>query len=113
MPRTVCSLPLPPIVAKRRDVANRHGAPQTVASSFVAARACRTHTGRALGTHHTPVGLIRVRDHCTFTWRGPEDERTVEIEAHHCADCIADVRTRGYRLIEIQQSAQTAERDRQ
>jgi hypothetical protein len=47
------------------------------------------------------VGLTRVREHCTFTWRKPETggERMVEIRADHCLECIAELRRRGCHLI--------------
>ena len=47
------------------------------------------------------VGLIRVREHCTFAWRRatPADEVSVEIRETHCAPCIAEARRRGYRLL--------------
>ncbi len=49
-----------------------------------------------------PVGLLRVREHCTFTWRGPVEggQRTVEVFPEHCAECIAEVRRRGFDLIQ-------------
>jgi hypothetical protein len=46
------------------------------------------------------VGLIRVNDHCLFTWRGlaPEDfdgegppPRTVEVREDHCQPCVDEV----------------------
>jgi hypothetical protein len=46
------------------------------------------------------VGLIRVNEHCLFTWRGipPEDyhgegqaPRFVDVTAEHCKRCIAEV----------------------
>jgi hypothetical protein len=47
------------------------------------------------------VGLLRVRQHCTFTWRkaARQDERIVEVFANHCSDCVDEVRRRGYRLV--------------
>jgi hypothetical protein len=47
------------------------------------------------------IGLLRLRDHCTFTWRGTEgrDERTIEIHSDHCLQCLAEARRRGYRLV--------------
>ena len=46
------------------------------------------------------VGLVRVREHCTFNWRSLVESgvRVVEVIPTHCADCIAEVRRRGYRL---------------
>ncbi len=47
------------------------------------------------------VGLIRVRQHCTFTWRRNlrHDQRSVDVFANHCADCVDEVRRRGYSLV--------------
>jgi hypothetical protein len=44
------------------------------------------------------VGLVRVRDHCVFTWRAPaiDAAKKVEIEPGHCGDCIAELRNLGY-----------------
>jgi hypothetical protein len=47
------------------------------------------------------VGLVRVRQHCTFTWRkaAHQDQRSVEVFGNHCADCVEEVRRRGYSLV--------------
>lgn len=47
------------------------------------------------------VGLMRVREHCTFTWRKPETGgvRAVEVLADHCLQCIAELRRGGFELI--------------
>jgi hypothetical protein len=39
------------------------------------------------------VGLIRLRDHCTFTWSKQEDggPRTVDVRANHCSECVAEL----------------------
>jgi hypothetical protein len=49
----------------------------------------------------TRTGLLRPRDHCTFTWTQAEDAeiRTVEVRPDHCLQCIAELRRRGHRLI--------------
>jgi hypothetical protein len=49
----------------------------------------------------TRVGLIRMRDHCTFTWRQHEgsDLRSVEVRATHCSECVAALETSGFRLV--------------
>lgn len=49
------------------------------------------------------VGLMRVRDHCTFAWRQPEGDgqRSVEVVTTHCAACLDDLQRRGYQLIHI------------
>jgi hypothetical protein len=46
------------------------------------------------------VGLIRVREHCIFTWQEPEGsaQRSVKILPSHCAECIAEIRRLGYNL---------------
>jgi hypothetical protein len=56
------------------------------------------------------VGLIRVDDHCLFTWRGPATEtrrrgvldRSVEINDDHCKLCIEEVVMRlGFGTIDL------------
>lgn len=46
------------------------------------------------------VGLIRVRSHCTFTWRKwpHQDQRSVEVRPSHCPECVDEIRRRGYAL---------------
>lgn len=49
------------------------------------------------------VGLIRIREHCTFSWQEPEGggRRTVVVRSnHHCAGCVAELRELGYRLVD-------------
>ncbi len=41
------------------------------------------------------IGLIRVRDHCLFTWREQEFNRrtrTIELTPEHCEECIQEIR---------------------
>ena len=47
------------------------------------------------------VGLLRPRQHCTFTWREPEGggPRSAEVRETHCAECVAELRALGYRLV--------------
>jgi hypothetical protein len=47
------------------------------------------------------VGLVRIRGHCTFTWRKSQQQpqRRVEIRASHCRDCVDEVRRLGYVLV--------------
>ena len=47
------------------------------------------------------VGLIRVREHCTFTWEEPQagGQRSAEVRTTHCAECAAVLRGLGYRLV--------------
>ena len=47
------------------------------------------------------VGLVTVREHCTFTWRRSESggARSVEIRPDHCPQCVAELGRRGARLI--------------
>jgi len=47
------------------------------------------------------VGLVRIREHCTFTWRRatPSAEVSVEVRETHCTKCVAEARFRGYRLL--------------
>ena len=49
----------------------------------------------------TLTGLVRVREHCVFTWREPEGggERSVDIFPTHCTECIKEIQQRGYRLV--------------
>jgi len=44
------------------------------------------------------VGLVRVREHCLFTWRATtrEAEKRVTVEPEHCDACIADLPRLGY-----------------
>jgi hypothetical protein len=47
--------------------------------------------------------LIRIREHCTFSWQEPEGggRRTVVVRSnHHCAGCVAELRELGYRLVD-------------
>lgn len=50
-----------------------------------------------------PVGLLRVRNHCTFTWRGlvAGGQRSIEVLPDHCAECVAEVRRLGFDVIYI------------
>jgi hypothetical protein len=47
------------------------------------------------------TGLLRPREHCTFTWTQDEDQadRTVTIRRDHCLQCVAELRRRGHRLV--------------
>jgi hypothetical protein len=49
----------------------------------------------------TRTGLVRPRDHCTFTWTQAENTeiRSVEVRPDHCLQCVAELRRRGHRLI--------------
>ena len=53
------------------------------------------------------VGVMRVRKHCTFSWERPEtaDIRTVEVRSSHCPQCIAELRQRGFQLVNADGSA--------
>jgi hypothetical protein len=42
------------------------------------------------------IGLLRVRNHCLFTWRERGNRRVVEVSEAHCEVCIEEVRGRGY-----------------
>lgn len=46
------------------------------------------------------IGLLRIREHCTFTWRQAEGEtkRALEVRPHHCEHCLAEARRSGYVL---------------
>jgi hypothetical protein len=47
------------------------------------------------------VGLVRLRDHCTFEWwrLDVSTVKNIEIREHHCLQCLAEARRRGYRLL--------------
>ena len=49
---------------------------------------------------HVFTGLIRLRDHCTFTWEQPEGDpqRTAIVRETHCDRCVAALRDLGYLL---------------
>lgn len=51
------------------------------------------------------VGLIRLREHCTFTWQEPVGgkRRSAEVRATHCAECVAELRELGYLLVQEDQ----------
>lgn len=38
-------------------------------------------------------GTIKIRQHCTFSWRQPESgyQRIVDIENHHCDTCVSEL----------------------
>jgi hypothetical protein len=53
----------------------------------------------------TPVtltGLVRVREHCVFSWQEPErgGERSAVVLTTHCAACVAELQLRGYKLVQ-------------
>lgn len=47
------------------------------------------------------VGLVRLRDHCTFAWEAtePGGRRTVRVRSNHCPQCVAELRELGYALL--------------
>jgi hypothetical protein len=47
------------------------------------------------------VGLIRLRDHCAFTWEEPErgGRRTARVMPTHCAACVQELVNLGYRVV--------------
>lgn len=49
---------------------------------------------------HVLTGLVRLRDHCTFTWEQPEGEpqRTAIVRDTHCEQCVTAARKLGYLL---------------
>jgi hypothetical protein len=58
------------------------------------------------------VGLIRVRSHCTFTWRRPEDmgERQAILRDHHCDECIAHLEDKGWSFIDERETMRVVPR---
>jgi hypothetical protein len=44
------------------------------------------------------LGLIRLRDHCAFTWEEPVGggQRLARVRNTHCENCIAELAKRGY-----------------
>lgn len=49
----------------------------------------------------TRVGLVRVRNHCTFTWRAAECDaaKSAVLGPTHCAECIEELRRLGYQVV--------------
>jgi hypothetical protein len=49
------------------------------------------------------VGLLRLRDHCTFSWEEPQSggRRTAWVRATHCADCVSELERRGYEIARV------------
>jgi len=45
-----------------------------------------------------PIGLIRVDEHCLFTWVERGSRRVVQVESHHCEHCVAEVQRLGFGL---------------
>jgi hypothetical protein len=44
------------------------------------------------------VGLVRLRDHCTFAWEEPigGGQRLAHVRRTHCEQCIAELGALGY-----------------
>jgi hypothetical protein len=43
---------------------------------------------------HVVVGVIKIRQHCLFTWREPANRpgsRRIEIGPEHCEECVAEL----------------------
>jgi hypothetical protein len=57
-------------------------------------------TGRTEPTSQRVIhGTTKIRNHCTFQWwridrwwESSDSKRNIEIEAHHCKACIAELR---------------------
>jgi hypothetical protein len=47
------------------------------------------------------IGLIRLRDHCAFTWEEPvgSGRRLARVRSTHCAECIAELGRLGYLIV--------------
>jgi hypothetical protein len=47
------------------------------------------------------VGLIRLRDHCAFTWEEPVGggQRVARVRSTHCAECIGELGKLGYLML--------------
>jgi hypothetical protein len=47
------------------------------------------------------VGLVRPRDHCTFSWKQGEagERRTALVSTTHCTECLAALREQGNLLV--------------
>lgn len=47
------------------------------------------------------TGLLRPREHCTFTWtqEGDQGDRKIVVRGSHCAQCVAELRRQGHRLV--------------
>jgi hypothetical protein len=55
----------------------------------------------SLGPPGVLVGLIRLREHCAFSWEEPERGglRIATVRSSHCPECIAELRKLGYILL--------------
>lgn len=51
--------------------------------------------------HAVLVGLIRINQHCTFSWEQPQEggSRSAEVGSTHCAACVEELRRLGYVLL--------------
>ncbi len=47
------------------------------------------------------VGLVRIRDHCVFTWERPQsgDRRIARVGPTHCQACIDELLRLGYPIL--------------
>jgi hypothetical protein len=54
------------------------------------------------------VGLLRLREHCTFTWREPQagGRRSAEVRSTHCEACVAELRRLGYDIVSVDAGAE-------
>jgi hypothetical protein len=52
------------------------------------------------------VGLIRLREHCAFSWQEPErgGQRVARVTSTHCAECTAEIKALGY-VLESEEAA--------
>jgi len=59
------------------------------------------------------VGLVRPREHCTFTWlaHAGGGRRSAQVRVTHCPECVAELRRRGY-LIMSEEPEEDQERQR-
>jgi hypothetical protein len=63
----------------------------------------------------TIVGLIRINNHCLFTWRamdthgtaGGDAPRFVEATAEHCRACVDEVVRRGFSVVDLADDSPT------
>lgn len=84
----------------RADCAGpRNAEPSGEEGDLVGSRALIVTDSKAHRPSTILVGLVRIREHCTFNWRQPEGAvQTILVLPHHCEDCLREARRRGFRL---------------
>jgi hypothetical protein len=54
---------------------------------------------------NTLIGLTRVNEHCTFTWKqaSPSEPKMILVKSWHCDDCVEEARQLGFEVLEAEQ----------